>query len=286
MNLTKYYQTKYKFLLFGFTIGILLTSAFWGSQNYNIKNELKYEKETQKSLTEQIQLLRTDFTNLSDQKKSEPTPIPFISTKKYSFYEIECFEKDKINQLNFDWLPSLKQKLTSNDELIHLCFNKELNQTALITSRPENKTMTMGPTPYSFQVSIYNINANNIDNVNTSSGNYLGGSCGQIKNWAMPGFGSINSLLVSCEGGDGVWASKKTIVINIPNKKVDGIAEACSYFTNESYCKKYCETTNDCSSNSFCDLESNSCIQKCSTKGNYCPSGGLCKAFGPVLGCS
>jgi len=261
----------------GLVVGVIISSAFWRSpaklcsiDRTNIAEE--------DQLIDQIRILQQE-RDAALSPSPTPSPLPYVEKEALTgvgTYGLSCFDVEE-RRPAFPWLETLSSKLDEGEELLYFCLNDTLKRVALISQESVGRGGGGSPDLIAFRVQLFYIPEGKIELLEESRGNYLGGWCNRIIAWTRTG-----NIYYRCGGAGGPWSGYGLYRINVQTR-AKGIIETCDSFANRKSCSNYCRTSAACKEGHFCDLETSSCVQSCTTDSD-CVTGS-CRPYGPTLGC-
>lgn len=266
-------------------IGVSTSSLFWFNKVNNNQSLIDYRNFEIKNLNDQIYTLRNEQQSYLNPTPT-PTPIPYVKKEDLSAgntYQLSCFSEEEIKNKapNYDWIEKLKNRVPNPSEIIYLCNNQILSRAILITRTAVETTALMRPQSYKFELWIYFPASDSFGPLDSSTGNFLGGACNKIIAWTK-----TDSVYYQCSSGDivGNTITYRLKLSNLNQQGTKGIVESCNFGPNTISCTNYCQSSSECKSGSFCNLENNTCVKSCQTDKDCSTS--ICKPFGPVKGCT
>lgn len=262
---------------------------FMKTNNENLVDDVEREQ-----FIEQIRLLNEDLQQSREtveimRRDWRPIPerwAPKESTADNNVYLLKCYTSDVSNP-NAKPLFDKVTPLTPNESVYQVCRNTQTDQYLFVTSK---SVIGQGKITGQNTFYLYGSAAPTIEpglTVLTRTDNSIYGACSEFLYWTKSG-----GIYYECSGGDGAVGGRSIHRIDLNNQFKVELAQTCSSYSDgvvaESTCSSSCNSSNDCDNNQFCDLGTNSCIERCSVGGMACGSrgnGGTCVGYGPVLGC-
>lgn len=249
-----------------------------------LRATIRFQKVEISQLTEQVGILNKQVEKDNEQYQrlqriSRLKPAVFAEPEaltKDNLFFLDC-ENSASESARLETYAKVTATLKEGEILKQLCENKESQASIFVTYRP---LTTPGR---SVGVVIYQLWYFNRDKpvilAEKQEGIY--GGCSLIKYWTKTG-----GIYFECGANGDFGGGFDLIRLNLGNSGREEIAQRCVHFVDRQSCRSSCANSSQCKTNQFCDLETRSCIDRC-TKSEDCADGyaNSCQPFGPVLGC-